>query len=215
MSVPKQVWLLGAHPSEGSISMEVYQEAISKELRKRSDIKLTSWPESEGIGSRGGRLVKALGRYGVYPARVLAQRSRYDVVHICDHSSGYLLDYSSGSGRKQVVTLHDLIPLRYPDGLSPRQVSRFRRVTERLRKADHVVSVSEYSKQEAVDLLGLAPQQIQVVPNGVDRPTVDTGNFPQIDSMREIGADFIVISIGSAIGRKNLKASPEYYSGIQ
>jgi glycosyltransferase involved in cell wall biosynthesis len=72
----------------------------------------------------------------------------------------------------RIVTCHDLIPLLYPrhyaslgDGFAH---GRRRLDQRRYHRADHVIAVSEATKQDLVRLLGVPADKISVVHNGVD-----------------------------------------------
>ncbi len=57
-------------------------------------------------------------------------------------------------GCPNLVTVHDVIPLRYPH-LSPIRTQRWRRLLMRLRhESDHIVTVSEASRREIITELG-------------------------------------------------------------
>jgi glycosyltransferase involved in cell wall biosynthesis len=68
-----------------------------------------------------------------------------------------------------VVTVHDLAVLRYPEAF-PRWHRLYGKAGLRrvLRGADAVVAVSEFTKDEVVELVGVDPGRVRVVPNGVD-----------------------------------------------
>jgi glycosyltransferase involved in cell wall biosynthesis len=68
-----------------------------------------------------------------------------------------------------VVTVHDLAVLRHPEAF-PRWTRTFapRFVPHVLRAATRVIAVSEFTRKELEELLGLAAAKIRVVPNGVD-----------------------------------------------
>jgi alpha-1,3-rhamnosyl/mannosyltransferase len=72
-----------------------------------------------------------------------------------------------------VVTLHDLALLRHPERF--RRWQRFAGVRrlQRLATVDHVICVSQFTADEAVQLLGLPARKIAVVHNGCDRPPVE------------------------------------------
>ncbi|MCW2544554.1 MAG: glycosyl transferase group 1 [Frankiales bacterium] len=77
------------------------------------------------------------------------------------------LDPPSRCAQPWVQTLHDTWPvLAGDDGAS---AGRWRRQAERYRKAAAVIAVSSWSAQGAVDLLGLDPSRVHVVPHGVSR----------------------------------------------
>ncbi|MGH2718701.1 MAG: glycosyltransferase [Actinomycetota bacterium] len=73
------------------------------------------------------------------------------------------------AGASLVVTLHDLIPRVYPGhyhadlGLRRRYLAR----EELVRAADRVLSVSETTRREAVERLGIAPGRIRVIGAGI------------------------------------------------
>lgn len=68
---------------------------------------------------------------------------------------------------RSVMTVHDLIPLQHPGQVRwwARDYYRFF-IPRYVRRADHVVAVSEYTKHTIVDLLGVSPQKISVAYNG-------------------------------------------------
>jgi glycosyltransferase involved in cell wall biosynthesis len=68
-----------------------------------------------------------------------------------------------------VLTVHDLAVLRAPEAF-PRWHRLYGRagLTRVLRAADAIVAVSEFTRGETIDLAGVAPDRVRVVPNGVD-----------------------------------------------
>ncbi len=73
------------------------------------------------------------------------------------------------AGVPRVVTLHDLIPLRQPDSYLPTtgQRDRYRTRAAWVARADLIITNSEYTRQEAIDLLGCAPDRVVTVGAGV------------------------------------------------
>lgn len=68
----------------------------------------------------------------------------------------------------QVLVIHDLLPLRYPD-LYPRQKYYFRYVVPRLiARSRCVVAVSETTKREIISRYGISGERVTVVHNGCD-----------------------------------------------
>lgn len=68
----------------------------------------------------------------------------------------------------KVIMIHDAAFLRHPTHLIPRN----RRYYEKwmplfIREADHIITVSEFSKKELIDLYGITEEKISVVYNGV------------------------------------------------
>ncbi len=67
-----------------------------------------------------------------------------------------------------VQTLHDLTPLVFEHPLLARDAVNWRRKADRFRRAAAVIAVSRSSAQQGIDLFGLDPSRITVVPHGVD-----------------------------------------------
>ncbi|MET0561617.1 MAG: glycosyltransferase family 1 protein [Gaiellaceae bacterium] len=98
-----------------------------------------------------------------------------------------------------VVTVHDVSFARDPDFMSWKDRTIFRRVVPRaVRKAARVLTVSERTKADIVELYGIAAQQIVLTPNGVD-PVFAAGS----------GAHDYVLSVGAIQRRKNQLAAVE------
>ena len=95
-----------------------------------------------------------------------------------------------------VVTVHDLAVLREPGWFNrwTRTYSRFA-VPRVVRAASRLIAVSEFTKRELVDLLGVEEAKIRVVPNAVD--DVFTPEGPRADG------DY-VLAVGTLEPRKNL-----------
>jgi glycosyltransferase involved in cell wall biosynthesis len=68
-----------------------------------------------------------------------------------------------GAPRRSVVTIYDCRFLRYPETY-PRARAAFLRaaVPWSLRRASHIITISEFTKRELVELLGLPPERISV-----------------------------------------------------
>jgi glycosyltransferase involved in cell wall biosynthesis len=95
-----------------------------------------------------------------------------------------------------VVTLHDLALVRHPE-LFPRwhRLSGRAGIGAVTRAANHVVAVSEFTKQEAVELLGVPETRVTVVGNAVE--PVFSSNGPAA------GGEY-VLAVGTLEPRKNL-----------
>ncbi len=67
-----------------------------------------------------------------------------------------------------VVTIHDLIFMVMPDRYLPakrRYLETFTRLS--VRRARHVIAVSEHTRADVIRLLGVPPERVTAVPNGV------------------------------------------------
>ena len=70
---------------------------------------------------------------------------------------------------KLVVTIHDLIPYTMPETVGPAYLKLFRQeMPEILARADAVITVSEYSKQDLLRYTNVDPAKITVIAEGAE-----------------------------------------------
>jgi glycosyltransferase involved in cell wall biosynthesis len=105
------------------------------------------------------------------------------------------------SGRRNAVVIHDVAPLRNPQWYSRAYVAYQRALLPRVaRGARQVITVSEFSRGEIADVLGV---ESAVVPNGVDerfRPDADPRPAREAHGLERP----YVLAVGTRIARKNL-----------
>jgi glycosyltransferase involved in cell wall biosynthesis len=108
---------------------------------------------------------------------------------------------------RNVVVIHDVAAMRHPEAYSRVYVAAQRALLPRIaRAASHVVTVSEFSRDEIVALLGVPAERVAVIPGGVDRrrfePGADAGR-----AARALGLGRpYVLTVASRTARKNLAA---------
>jgi glycosyltransferase involved in cell wall biosynthesis len=107
---------------------------------------------------------------------------------------------------RTVVVIHDAAVLRHPAWYSRAYAAWQRRLLPAVaRRALHVVTVSEFSRGELVELLGLAPERVSVIPGGVG-PAFTPAADPE-PARRAHGLQRpYVLCVASQIARKNLGA---------
>ncbi len=117
-----------------------------------------------------------------------------------------------------VITVHDLIFLRYPDHF-PR-LKRLYLTTlagASLRRARRIIAVSAATKRDLIALLGIAAQRITVVPNGVDlirfapQPAAAVTAFRQAHDLPERS----ILYVGTLEPRKNLPTLLHAYAAAR
>lgn len=90
-------------------------------------------------------------------------RRDVDLLHATDHQ------IPSIRGVPVIATVMDAIPLIHPEWIRQNLKSLKSWLFARsVRKADHLITISEHSKQDLVTHLGIAPEKISVTPLGVD-----------------------------------------------
>jgi len=92
-------------------------------------------------------------------------------------------------GAKNIYTLHDLVPLRLPYTTLDIKRRYFRLIKLLLKRADHIVTVSEASKKDIVNLFGYPEEKITNTYQAVDIPA-KYANKPEEDVKREIEGSF-------------------------
>lgn len=95
-----------------------------------------------------------------------------------------------------VVTVHDLAVLRHPEWFN-RWTSTYSRIAvpRVVAAASRLIAVSEFTKRELVELLGVEEERIRVIPNGVE--SVFAADGPRAEG------DY-VLAVGTLEPRKNL-----------
>jgi glycosyltransferase involved in cell wall biosynthesis len=102
---------------------------------------------------------------------------------------------------RNVIVIHDAAALRNPAWYSSLYAAWQARVLPAVaRRALHVVTVSEFSRREIVDLLGVPVERVSVVPGGVG-PSFT----PEARTAAERERPY-VLCVASATARKNLAA---------
>ena len=114
------------------------------------------------------------------------------------------------AGIASVVTVHDLIFLRYPRYY--KAIDRLlytRKYKKACREADRIIAISEATKRDIVDFFGIAPDKIDVVYQGCDeqfKHPVPEERKQEIVKKYALPERF-VLSVGSIEERKNLLAA--------
>ncbi|WP_084294624.1 glycosyltransferase [Asaia prunellae] len=137
-----------------------------------------------------------------------------DVVHLGSLFEGYVDDAVTSVGLFDTnfltaVTLHDLIPIvdpeRYLSELRPRR--HWLRRAQFLKRADLLLSVSEYSKQEATQWLGIPAEKIAVMMAGATQDFVPATTLTiehEILRRKFKLRDNFILHVGAVDPRKNV-----------
>lgn len=118
-------------------------------------------------------------------------------------------------GKPTVLTVHDLAFLRTPDCAYPTLRAYLERVVPlSVRRASHVIAVSESTRNDLIDLLGVDPNRVTTVLEGVSpdfRPSDD-----RAADTRKVAAlgvdDEYILSVGTLEPRKNYVRLLEAYA---
>jgi glycosyltransferase involved in cell wall biosynthesis len=107
---------------------------------------------------------------------------------------------------RTVVVIHDAAPLRHPGWYSRAYASVQNRLLPVLaRRALHVITPSEFSRRELVELLHLPPERVRVVPGGVDVAFSPAADASLARAALGLARPY-VLCVASHTARKNLAA---------
>ena len=125
-------------------------------------------------------------------------------------------------GIPNIYTLHDLVPLRLPYTTLDNKRRYFKLVKKIIKKADHIITVSESAKNDIVHLLGIEPQRISNTYQAVSIPDKYANKSPEV-VQREVNGTFgleyknYFLFWGSIEPKKNIGRIIEAYlaSGVK
>lgn len=185
--------------AEGWHSMDRYADNLARQLS------IINFPfstfETEPIIS--SPKVRMFWRDFIYPN--IGRFFQGQVNHILDHSYAHLLNYLSPA--TTVVTCHDLIPLDFEE--DPNVLSKFKKTVSYLNKAARIIAVSQRTKADLIERLGIEEGKIDVVYSGVEavfhrfkKEEIKLGYRKKFG----LPAGKIILNFGSNLRYKNVEA---------
>ncbi len=156
------------------------------------------------------RLVDGFTKRYLYPYIVKRNYKPDHIHHITNQDLAFLL--TKMELPRSVVTCYDLIPWVFYQNRS----RHWNRNIEGLRKADRIITISEFSKQEIIRNVGIPADRIDVIYCGVDRNVF----YPHrdrtpLDTLGILSDATVLLYVGSEEPRKNLGVVLEALSIIR
>ena len=115
-----------------------------------------------------------------------------------------------------IYTLHDLVPLRLPYTTLDKKRSYYKLMQRLVRQADHIVTVSECSRQDIIHLLGVSPERVTntyqsvVIPQKyTDKPESQVAR--EVEGAAGVGYKDYFLFWGSIEPKKNIGRLIEAY----
>ncbi len=119
---------------------------------------------------------------------------------------------------RHVVTFHDLFPIDSAEWYQ-KKYAMWRKITlsTLARTAEHLIAVSEYTKQRLVAHFQVAPSKVTVIHNGLDRKVFRPASAEERAAAAEalqLPSDRYLLCLGSLEPRKNLKRTLEAWNSV-
>lgn len=134
------------------------------------------------------------------------------------------LNFASFSkGSKNVITIHDLSFLRYPEFFSFRKNfwHKALNVKKNINKFDKIIAVSQNTKNDLIELLNVAEEKIEVIYPGISEKLIQFKDNDQNISVNQmlkekyrLNKDF-VLYLGTIEPRKNISGLIEAYNKLR
>lgn len=131
-------------------------------------------------------------------------RKKIDVYHGLSHEIPLSI---KKTGIKSVVTIHDLIPERYPEQYNAIDVKIYRRkFMYACKQADRIIAISEQTRQDIIDYYKIPGTKIEICYQSC---SPEFGNIASETEKKAIAKKYdlppqFFLSVGSIVERKNL-----------
>jgi|GEM_PF-4089685 len=148
---------------------------------------------------------------------------RFDFVHCSSLFENPTGDASTAWGDVQTealhgITLYDLIPYAFPDIYlrDPRMRQSYLRKIQELRSADLLLAISEYSRSEAIQRLGVDPVRVVNIAGAADEHFRRIAVDPHVrqDLLQRYGLDRFIMYTGGIDHRKNIERLIQAYAAL-
>jgi glycosyltransferase involved in cell wall biosynthesis len=108
-------------------------------------------------------------------------------------------------GVRRIITIHDLAFERYPDETMPGMLTTLKRdVPRSVQQADAIISVSEATRRDVIDIYDAPPDHVITIPHGVSERFFRRGALStDIRQKLNIPNDPIILTVGTLQPRKN------------
>ena len=122
---------------------------------------------------------------------------------------------------KSIITIYDMVCMRYPETMDDRNRRLLQmHLRPSAQKADAIVTISEFSKSEIKELLGIPDERIFVAPCGTDTTYYKPFESSEEEAMarakikEKYDADKYLLYVGTLEPRKNIKTIVKAFEKI-
>jgi len=125
------------------------------------------------------------------------------------------------NGLKMAAVVYDLIPFLFPDEHHYDPIlMRYYRALETLRRYDLLLAISEATRKDTLDSLGLPEHRVQSIGAGCDREFFYPASSPEPDARQRVALEALgihkpyVLNVGGLVERKNTRGVVEAFSRL-
>jgi glycosyltransferase involved in cell wall biosynthesis len=175
-------------------AMSKYQSEIHSRL---DNIKLNriEYPDVSKVTG-----VNRVVEYLAYPFIVRKKVIENNVKHVTRQDLAFLLELIDL--KKTIVTCHDIIPIAYYNTRNP----IWKLNAKGLRKAEKIITVSQFSKEDISKYIKYPEEQIEIIPPAVDHHLYYPDRNKKCLSKYGIGEDEkVILYVGAEEPRKNVQ----------
>lgn len=175
-------------------AMSKYQTEIHSRLKsvKLNRIEYPNISKATGVN----RIVE----YSVYPFIVKKKVIKNNIKHVTRQDLAFLLELMNLE--RTIVTCHDIIPIAYYKTRSP----IWKLNAKGLRKAEKIITVSEFSKKDISKYLKYPEEKIEIIPPAVDHKLYYQNRNKTALMKYGIGEDDkVILYVGAEEPRKNVQ----------
>ncbi len=114
-------------------------------------------------------------------------------------------------GARNLYTLHDLVPLKLPFATLDRKRFYHRLVERCILDSDHIVTVSESSRHDIIDMFDAAPDHVTNTYQHAPIPTAQSGDMADVSAIFGVQAQRYFLYFGAIEPKKNIARLIEAY----
>ncbi len=116
---------------------------------------------------------------------------------------------------KNMITIYDLVSERFPETMQGRNRRLLQgHLKDSATRASSILTISEFSKSEIIDVLGVPEEKIFVGPCGVDTKFYTPGEGFETQINKKFNLEKYILYVGTLEPRKNIKTLVEAFSKI-
>lgn len=177
----------------------IYEEEIRKRL-SRVNLNIIKYvPSKINIGGVSF-IARFIRRFLLLPYQIKTKSKKDNITHLTSEDLAYLLNFLKF--KKTIITCHDLIPWVY----QKKHHSLFLKLNIKgLKKADRIITVSEFSKKDIIKYLRYPKDRIDVINDAVDHNRYYQKRDKSILNKYNISKnEKVILYVGSEQKRQNI-----------